>query len=179
MTKRALIVIDVQMCMFDPDYPVYDSEGLLKRLQALIAQARQSNAPVIYVQHCGAQGAPHEPGQPGFEIHPAIAPLANETIVQKRMPDSFFETSLQSVLAEQALEKLVIAGIQSDYCVDTTCRAATSLGYDVTLVEDAHSTWGDGGLSAEQIINHHNRVLGNWFATVKPAAEIEFEGESA
>ena len=49
-----------------------------------------------------------------------------------------------------------------------------SEGYPVTLISDAHSTWDDSGLSAQQIIDHHNTVLGNWFATVTPTAEMQF-----
>ena len=177
MKKTALLLIDVQNCMFDPA-PVYNSALLLERLQSLIDRARASNTPVIYVQHNGPAGAPHAPGEPGWAIHPAIAPLPGETIVQKTTPDAFYQTTLQEELAAKDIEQLVIAGIQTDYCVDTTCRRAASEGYAVTLVSDAHSTWGDGGLNAEQIIEHHNRVLGNWFATLATSESVQF-GEAA
>ena len=174
MTKPALLLIDVQNCMFDPAAPVYNHEGLLANLHSLLDRARASATPVIYVQHCGPDGAPHAPGLPGWEIHPAIAPLPGEIVVQKRTPDAFHETTLRAELDALGIETLVIAGIQSDYCVDTTCRRAFSENYAVELVADTHSTWGDGGLSAEQIIDHHNRVLGNWFATLKQANEVQF-----
>ena len=177
MKKVALLLIDVQNCMFDPA-PVYNSAALLERLQSLIDRARASNTPVIYVQHNGPAGAPHAPGEPGWAIHPAIAPRSGETIVQKTTPDSFYQTTLKVELAAKDIEQLVIAGIQTDYCVDTTCRRAMSEGYAVTLVSDAHSTWGDSGLSAEQIIAHHNQVLGNWFATLATTESVQF-GETA
>ena len=174
MKKVALLLIDVQNCMFDPA-PVYNSAALLERLQSLIDRARASNTPVIYVQHNGPAGAPHAPGEPGWAIHPAIAPRSGETIVQKTTPDSFYQTTLKVELAAKDIEQLVIAGIQTDYCVDTTCRRATSEGYTVTLVSDAHSTWGDSGLSAQQIIDHHNQVLGNWFAKLVTTEAVQFE----
>jgi len=68
----------------------------------------------------------------------------------------------------------VLAGIQSDLCVDTTCRRAYSLGYKVTLVKDAHSTWNTNELIAVQIINHHNNIM-KWFADVRVTDEILFE----
>ena len=178
MQKTALLIIDVQNCMFNPAEPVYNSTVLLERLLWLINQARASDTPVIYVQHNGPTGAPHAPGEPGWAIHPAIAPQAGETIVQKTTPDSFYQTTLKAELAAKGIEQLVIAGIQTDYCVDTTCRRAASEGYNVTLVSDAHSTWGDGGLSAEQIIAHHNQVLGNWFAKLVSTESVQF-GEVA
>jgi nicotinamidase-related amidase len=69
---------------------------------------------------------------------------------------------------------LVVAGIQTEYCVDTTCRRAYSLGYDVTLVQDGHSTWDTPDLCAPQIIAHHNRTLGGWFVTPQAAEAIAF-----
>ena len=174
MNKTALLLIDVQNCMFNPAEPVYNSETLLTNLTNLIDRARAAETPVIYIQHCGPVGAPHAPGEPGWEIHPAIAPQSGELIVQKTTPDSFYQTTLKDELTTQGIDKLVIAGIQTDYCVDTTCRRAMSEGYAVTLISDAHSTWGDGGLSAEQIIDHHNRVLGTWFAKLETTESVTF-----
>jgi nicotinamidase-related amidase len=67
----------------------------------------------------------------------------------------------------------------TEYCVDTTCRRATSLGYDVMLARDAHLTRDNGVLTAANIIAHHNFVLddlgaGNHVITVKPADQIIF-----
>jgi len=67
----------------------------------------------------------------------------------------------------------VLAGIQSEICVDTTCRRAFSMNYKVTLAGDSHSTWDSKNLKAQQIIDHHNQVL-RWFAEVKEARSIEF-----
>ena len=107
-------------------------------------------------------------------MHHAIAPQTDELVVQKTTPDSFFETNLNDELQRRGINQLVVCGIQTDYCVDTTVRRAFSLGYKITLVQNGHSTWPDSGLSADQIIAHHNAVLGNWFADVKPAEQIEF-----
>jgi nicotinamidase-related amidase len=70
--------------------------------------------------------------------------------------------------------KLVVVGLQTEYCVDTTCRRAYGLGYEVILVRDAHSTWDMGGMSASQIIDHHNNVLGGWFVTLKDEKDVSF-----
>ena len=101
-------------------------------------------------------------------------PWCADVVVQKRHPDSFQGTTLRQELASRTIERLVITGIQTEYCVDTTCRRAYSLGYDVTLVKDAHSTWDSDHLTASQVIAHHNDVLGGWFAALKEASEVEF-----
>ena len=172
MTKQALLIIDVQSGMFNPEAPVHNHETLLHNLRTLIDGAHVRDTPVIYIQHGGPEGSPLAVGTPGWNIHPTIAPQPGEVVVQKRTPDSFHQTTLRAELDQLGVAQLIIAGIQSDYCVDTTTRHAVSEGYQVTLIGDSHSTWGDGGLTAEQIIDHHNRVLGNWFATVKNAADI-------
>jgi len=170
----ALLIIDVQLGMFEENDPVYAGEILLQTIQSLIDRAHQNQTPIIYVQHIGSEGHPLEPSAPGWPIHPAIQPAVGEPVVHKKHPDSFQDTKLQALLKANNIQRLIVAGIQTDYCVDTTCRRAYSLGYEVVLVEDGHSTWDAGGLTAEQIIAHHNLVIGDWFATLKPAAEIDF-----
>jgi nicotinamidase-related amidase len=170
----ALLVIDVQNGMFAEDDPVYQGSELLATIGDLLAKARAAQAPVIYVQHNGGPGHPLEPGSAGWPIHPAIAPADGEPVVGKATPDSFHETMLQAELEARGIAKLVVAGIQTECCVDTTCRRASSLGYQTTLVRDAHSTWDTRTLSAAQIIAHHNEALDGWFVTPKPASEIAF-----
>jgi nicotinamidase-related amidase len=176
MSDTALLVIDVQAGMFAEAEQPYQGEQLLANINHLIDQARASQTPIIYVQHGGPAGDSLEPGTSGWAIHPAIAPTENDTIVQKRFPDSFQETTLQSELTAHGITKLIVAGMQTEFCVDTTCRRAFSLGYDVTLVQDAHSTWNTKRMTAEQIVDHHNRVLGDGFARLQPAREIVLSG---
>jgi nicotinamidase-related amidase len=172
--RPALLIIDVQLGMFQDDAPVHKGEELLSTIGDLIARARAAEIPVIYVQHSGGQGHLLEPGTPGWPIHPVIAPVDGELVVHKHYPDSFRETSLQEELKARGVGHLIIAGIQTEYCVDTTCRRASGLGYDVTLVEDGHSTWDTEHLGASQIIDHHNQVLSGWFVTLEAARRIKF-----
>ncbi|MFC4559204.1 cysteine hydrolase family protein [Virgibacillus kekensis] len=173
MTNKALIIIDVQNGMFQKGFTVYNGEKLLDRLSGLSDKARLAKRPVFYVQHNEAAGEPLEHGTHGWEIHPQIAPRENDVIIQKNTPDSFFETSLDQELRDRNITNVYLAGIQSEICVDTTCRRAFSMGYEVTLISDTHSTWDTKELTAQQIINHHNGLL-RWFAEVQPSSEINF-----
>lgn len=170
--NSALLIIDAQVDMFEPN-PVYDSKRVLTTLETLLAHARQANLPVIFVQHNEGPGEPFEPETPGWYIHPALTPAEGECVVQKTTPDSFSQTLLQQKLDELSSTRLIIAGMQTEYCIDTTTRAAKSLGYDVTLVADGHSTFDSPVLTAVQIIDHHNDIL-TGFADVVPAAELSF-----
>ncbi|WP_409296867.1 cysteine hydrolase family protein [Peribacillus sp. SCS-26] len=173
MEKVALLVIDVQNGMFRPEYMAYKGNELLQRLGELIKKARAAGAPVFYIQHNAPEGRLLETGTHAWEIHPEIAPQEHEMIIQKHTPDSFYHTTLDEELKNQGIKELVLAGIQTEACVDTTCRRAFSLEYKVTLASDAHSTWDSGSITAQQIIDHHNGVL-RWFADVYPVQEIEF-----
>ncbi len=174
MSDTALLVIDMQIGNFSEPDSIYKGNELLAKVKNLIARARSAQIPIVYVQNNGGSGDPDAYGTPGWEIHPSIAPVEIDVVVQKRTPDAFHETNLHSELESRGIKKLVIAGLQTEYCIDTTCRRAFSLGYAVTLVKDAHSTWDSSHFTAQQIIEHHNRVLGRWFATLKNEREIEF-----
>ncbi|WP_033543621.1 cysteine hydrolase family protein [Planococcus sp. CAU13] len=171
--KKALMVIDVQNGMFQEGNVVYNWDKLLKNLKSLIGQARSAGTPIFYIQHNAQVGKPLEFGAKGWEIHPEIAPETQDIIVQKTTPDSFLNTSLNEELKKQGIEHLVVGGIQTEACVDTTCRRAFSMDYKVTLASDTHSTWDTDELTAQQIINHHNGVL-RWFADVYSHEEISF-----
>ncbi|MFB4331827.1 cysteine hydrolase family protein [Paenibacillus sp. CR_12] len=167
MKKSALLVIDVQNEMFQVNDPVYEGDRLLHNLKQLIAKARSGGIPVIYIQH-NDEGL--KAGSEAWKINPEITPAMSDTVIQKTRPDSFYHTTLEEELKRQGIEHVILAGMQSELCVDTTCRRASSLGYDVTLVSDAHSTWNNSALTAQQIIDHENATL-RWFADIKTTEE--------
>jgi nicotinamidase-related amidase len=172
--STAFLIIDIQLGNFIGSYPVHEGDRLLKRVRSLIDKARSARTLIIYVQNKGGDGDPDEYGTSGWEIHPLIKPEPVDLVIQKGSPDAFHETNLHRELRSRGIKRLVVAGLQTEYCVDTTCRRAYSLGYEVLLVGDAHSTWDSDSLSAGQIINHHNHVLGGWFATLRNSEEIVF-----
>ena len=172
--NKALLIIDVQLGMFENPLmpPVYGGEALLEKIDSLLSGARAAQIPVMYVQHNGGGGHPLQVGSVPCQIHPGIQPQEGEVVVQKTTPDSFQDTVLQQALEARNIQELIVAGIQTEYCVDTTCRRASSLGYDVTLIEDGHSTWDREPFTAVQIMTHHNRVLDDWFVTLKKANAV-------
>ena len=174
MTVAALIVIDVQKGLLSDLGKVYDAEGVLARISQLVARARANGAPVIFVQHEGAEGHPLEKPSDGWQIHPATGYQPDDVVIEKRNCDAFQDTELQSRLEALGTSTIVLAGMCSDYCVDTTCRRAFSLGYDVVLASDAHTTLSKDHMSAEMIVQHHNVILGSDFAKCLPSEQIIF-----
>ena len=176
--KTALLVIDVQTGMFGGNDAVYKGEELIDTINDLIAKARRSNAPIYFIQHNGeGDEDPLCPHTDGWRIHPKIRISPEDNFIQKNHPDSFHETTLQGDLEARGITRLIITGLQTEYCIDTTCRRAYSLGYAVILIRHGHSTYDTEHLGAKQIIAHHNEVLGNWFVVLKNAREAVFAEE--
>lgn len=178
MTNSTLLVIDVQVGIIE-GFHAHRGREVLEQINKLIAKARESNTPIIYIQHDGEAGHPLEAGTAGWEIHPDIKPRDGDLVIRKRASDSFFETTLRKELESRGINHLIVTGCMTEYCVDTTSRRAVSEGYDVTLVSDAHTTIDNKGLTAAQIIAHHNALLdgfdaGSHAITVKPADEVTF-----
>ncbi len=169
----ALLVIDTQVNMFATNNAVYGSERLLKTLGTLIARARSAGIPIVYVQNNGGPGDPDEPRTPGWQIHPDLAPSENDVVIQKWIPDAFYHTLLQEELTRRGIKQVIIIGMQTEYCIATTCHHAFALDYQVTLVKDGHSTYDTELLPAGDVIAHHNALL-TAFATVVEAEAIDF-----
>jgi nicotinamidase-related amidase len=155
-----------------PGNIIHKEESFLNNLKLIIEKARALRIPLIYIQHGTKSTGLLEIGSHGWNIHHEILPLENDIIVYKGTPDSFKDTNLKAELDSRNIGNLILVGLQTEYCVDTTCRKAWSLGYNVTLIKDAHSTYDTSYLSAEQIIMHHNRILGDWFVTTKTTEEF-------
>lgn len=157
----ALLVIDMQVGSFVEPMPRHDAEGVVQRINALAEAVRASGGAVIFIQHDGPAGTPFEPGSDGWRLLPTLRREADDIVVHKRACDAFCETDLASVFAERALTRAIVSGCATDFCVDTTVRAALSLDYDVTVVEDGHTTADRPHADAATLIRHHNWVWEN------------------
>ena len=172
----ALVIIDVQKGLIAD---AHQRDEVLEHINTLLTKARTAGIPTIYVQHDGPKGHGLEVGTDRWQISPVIAPQEGEPIVHKRASDAFYATSLKQELDQRRIRHLVVVGGQTEYCVDTTVRRATTCGYDVTLVGDAHTTFDCDTITAGQIIAFYNETL-DGFQTdtsaiiVKPTREIVF-----
>ncbi len=132
--STTLLVIDVQNAVVDG---AHDVEGVVARINSLIARARQDRVPVVFVQHGDEWMLP---GEPGWQIVEDLDRDVNDPVVAKNYRDSFADTELEALLSELGTTRLIVTGAASDFCVNTTAHAALAKGFDVTLVRDAHTT---------------------------------------
>jgi len=161
MPQTALLVIDLQRGAFDGVRcpPIAGADTLVQRAVALIAAAREGAVPVVFIQHCDAEGQAFETDTPHWELHEALAPRPGDPLIRKIESSAFDGTDLGGTLAALDVRHLVLCGLQSEFCVSNTARSALQQGFSVTLAEDGHSTWPSGGTSAEAIAAQVNRQL--------------------
>ncbi|MEX3966436.1 cysteine hydrolase family protein [Paraburkholderia sp. EG286B] len=173
---RALLVIDMQEGLFNGPNAPFEGQRVLANIRQLIAEARKARAPVFAARHVGPPGSPIEPGSPLTQLLPALAIDPDiDGVFEKRRPSCFTGTDLAARLACANVGELVIAGMQTEYCVDSTCRTAGDLGFRALLVADAHTTMDTPVLRAASIIEHHNRTLSGPFVRLASTADCAFD----
>lgn len=151
--NTALLVVDVQVGVVAA---AHARDAVVGRIAGLVETARRQGAPVVWVQHADEQLVR---GEDAWRIAPELSPDPAEPLIDKRYGDAFEATTLEAVLARLGVGRLVVAGAQTDACIRSTLHGALARGYDVILVEDAHttedqSTW--GAPPPDQVIAHTN-----------------------
>jgi nicotinamidase-related amidase len=176
--KPALLIIDVQNALCTGEWAAFDIERVVERINDVAAKARAIGVPVVLIQH-EEEAGPLQFGSEGWQLDARLTTRPEDITVRKTATDSFHRTGLQDLLQSRGVSHLVVCGLQSEFCVDSTVRGALARGYPVTLVADGHSTSDNGILSAAQIAAHHTATLANIGSfgprvTATPAFGIHF-----
>lgn len=158
--STALLIIDVQHVLCHGEYAGFDADRVIERINLVSRRVREAKGLVVVIQHESPSG-PFLYGTEGWRLATGLETEAKDVLVRKTATDSFHNTPLHAILQERRVTQLIICGLQSEFCVDTTTRRALSLGYPVTLVADGHTTLDNGTLKAAQISAHHNETLSN------------------
>ena len=134
---NALLIIDMQNGLYDgPDKP-FERERVLDTINQLIQRARTANAPIFVARHTGPTGSPIEAGSPLWQLWPGLdVDEARDHLFNKTRPSCFLGTELAQQLAAKQVDELVIVGMKTQFCVDTTCRVAAELGFSAAVSFD-------------------------------------------
>ena len=141
--KEALIIIDIQNDYFHKGaMPLVDSDKANNNAKLILERFRKDNLPIIYIQHIAINPTAtfFLPNTKGAEIHDNVKPIKQEKIIVKHYPNSFRETDLLDYLKSNLITNLVICGMMTHICIDSTVRAAKDYGFDITLIGDACAT---------------------------------------
>ncbi len=174
MTSTALLVIDIQRGAFDGVRcpPIDSPERLVRNANALVAAAREGQAPVVFIHHCDDPGQAFEEGTEHWQLHESLVPAAGEHLLKKYASSAFEGTDLDAQLKALNVRELVVCGLQSEFCVSNTTRSALQLGYTVKVAEDGHSTWPSDGRSADEIERDVNVRLAKAGAALAPTSVL-------
>ena len=168
--NTALLVVDVQNGVVGG---AHERDAVVANVGALVEKARSADVPVVWVQHNDEHIAR---GSDDWRIVPELKPDDAEPLVEKSYGDAFEDTTLESVLGDLGVGRLVVAGAQTDECIRCTLHGALVRGYDATLVSDAHTTedlteW--GAPPPDQVIAHTNMYWSNHRAPGRTAGTVK------
>jgi streptothricin hydrolase len=169
----ALLLIDAQRNMLVGTEPIPDRHGVRTAIESLLARARASGSTVVHVQNDGSPGDPDEPHTDGWEL--VLPPADGELVVRKDQCDTFAANpGLADELRGRGIRRVVLGGMQSEYCVLETGRGALGHGFDVVLAAGAHGTYPAGSTAAADVSTSAEAQLREAGASVRPCEEIPF-----
>ena len=168
--NTALLVVDVQNGVVGS---AHERDAVVANVESLVEKARRERVPVVWVQHSDDELTK---GSDDWRIVPELAPDDAEPLVEKSYGDSFEDTTLENVLSDLGVGRLIVVGAETDACIRSTLHGGLVRGYDATLVSDAHTT-GDktkwGAPPPEVVIAHTNLYWKYQTAPGRKAGTVE------
>lgn len=155
---NTLLVVDMQNAWLNRDTPRLDKAGVIARINHAAQRTRAEGGQVIFVQHCDADCIENSDE---WQIDAELIVVEGDGKVNKTACDSFADTNLLAQLQAYGTNTLIICGLATEFCLDTTIRAASSHGFNVVVLSDAHTTGDRPHMKAAAIIEHHNWVWAN------------------
>jgi len=132
--QAVLLIVDVQEGVMRD---AWEGQRIIQNIQTALEKARSQAIPVIWVQHADDELVF---GSPDWQIATGLAPAAGEEKIFKKFNSAFEDTRLEEVLAQYGASHVVLAGAATNWCIRATAYGAIDRGYDLTLIEDAHTT---------------------------------------
>jgi len=169
MNKTVLLVVDVQTGLIK-NHP-YNEFVMIDNIDRLIHTARSRSVNIIYVRH-GEDSGVLKVGTDGWSIYEKLAPLPSEKIFDKKHNSAFKETSLREYLDSKGIETIILVGMQTEYCIDTTCKVAFEYGYSVIIPEYGTSTFDNDFFKARELVKYYEEDIWECFADIMSTDDI-------
>ena len=190
--NRAFLVIDVQESFRQrPSWRTISNPGIVDQVNRLVDTARAGGDLVVWVLHSEpGSGTVFDPATGHVRLIDGLVPLGGEPTITKTSHNAFTTTNLQQVLTARGVREVVISGIRTEQCCETTARVASDLGFDVTFVTDATATnpiehrdapvgrtveeilADPRTLPADEVVARTEYALAGRFATIRTVAEL-------
>ena len=154
-----LLVVDTQNLIMNNN--LYDFDTFKYRIRTLINEARNNEIEVIYVRHDDGVGAKLTKGTLGYEIYREFQPLPNERVFDKNVNSAFKDTGLSEYLHEKGEDTIMIVGLQTDYCIDSTVKCGFEHGFKMIVPANTNSTIDNAYMTAENSYRYYNEFMWN------------------
>lgn len=169
--NTVVLIVDVQNALMEA-HP-FREEELTDNLKAIIHNARQRSLEVVYVRHDGGEGDELALGTRGWQIFDATAPQEGERIFEKCFNSAFKDTGLGEYLKEKKITEIILGGLQTEYCIDATCKSAFERGFHVWIPAHTTSTFDNDYFTAEQLTEYFEKKMWDGrYADIRPVEEI-------
>lgn len=152
-----LLVVDTQKLITNDQ--LYEFNLFISNVKELIRTARENNIEVIFVRHDDGEGGELTKGTPGYEIYDQFQPAIREKIFDKTVNSAFKGTGLLEYLKEKGERDIIIAGLQTDYCIDATIKCGFEHGFHMIVPAYANSTVDNVFMSKEESYNYYNTFI--------------------
>ncbi len=169
-----LLAIDLQRGILVED--LYNYEGFVANMKKLLSEARARGVEVIYVQHDAGEGSGFTKGDWDYEIYDELAPLPGEKVFVKTVNSCFSNKDLCKYLEDKGEETVIIAGLQTNYCIDASIKSAFDRDYGVIVPQGCNTTFDNDYMDGETTYRYYNEDIWERFAYLVPIEEA-FEVE--
>ncbi len=149
-----LLVIDMQKGLVDDELYAFDT--FIDRTVRLIDAARKNNVEVVFVQHDAGPESGMTAGDEEFEIDDRVAPKEGEKVFVKTINSCFGNTDFKEYMERQEDKRLMIIGLQTNYCIDCTVKSAFERGFEVIIPEGTNSTFDNDYMTGETTYKYYN-----------------------
>ena len=163
-----LLIVDTQKMIVNEK--LYNFEQFVKNVKALIKAARENSVEVIYVRHDNGKDGELTKGKDGFEIYEKFQPLETEQVFDKTVNSPFKESGLTEYLRGKGENTVIIAGLQTDYCIDATVKCGFEHSFDIIVPAYANSTVDNEFMSGEEAYRYYNQFI--WDKRYAKAVDI-------
>lgn len=154
-----LLIVDAQKAITNES--LYRFETFVNNVRQLIETARKCGVEVIFIRHDDGLGEPLSKGNEGFEIYDGFKPSGGEKIFDKTVNSPFRDTGLLEYLRDKSENTLIIAGLQTDYCIDAAVKCGFEHGFRIIVPEYSNSTFDNEFMTAEQSYKYYNEFMWN------------------
>ena len=167
---QALIVIDIQEGLVKEN--PFDTKNFIINTKAIIQHFRDQNIEVIFMRHSEDDGL-LATGSDNWQVYHELKPQENEKIFNKYYNSIFKNSGLKEYLDSKSITNLTFVGMQVEFCIDTSVKVGFEYGYNITIVEDAISTFDNEYLPADTILSFYKeKIWRNRFAQLKTTNEM-------